>query len=248
MQLYAYFVDCMNAYVFTEQRRQQQQQLQDKTTTPSYTLITLPGWYTQWEKSRFTHETTKSARSSNDASQPPLIDPSIAPMRLFVGDTGYQSFDPVTGLPLTTADGQPVTKSALKKLHKQLDAHTKRHEKWQRSVAVGAEARSSTCNARTSVTDDAEPTTATAEASAATSAALKNSPEQSFADVLSVHSKDAPDSSKNEDTHGVGPFKDINWDEEIDPSFCRVVSGTFGKRQGLEFHSDMGPFCHFVRL
>ena len=27
-----------------------------------------------------------------------------------------------------------------------------------------------------------------------------------------------------------------------------VVSGSFGKRQGLEFFSDMGPFCHTVRV
>lgn len=32
-----------------------------------------------------------------------------------------------------------------------------------------------------------------------------------------------------------------NW-EDLDESFCHFVAGSFGKRQGLEFKSDMGPF------
>eukprot|EP00956_Cyclotella_meneghiniana_P045981 scaffold393707_cov86-Cyclotella_meneghiniana.AAC.1 len=32
------------------------------------------------------------------------------------------------------------------------------------------------------------------------------------------------------------------WDASLDPSFCRFVAGSFGKRQGLSFESDMGPF------
>jgi hypothetical protein len=29
---------------------------------------------------------------------------------------------------------------------------------------------------------------------------------------------------------------------------CKVVAGSFGKRQGLELVSDMGPFCHVLTL
>jgi len=32
----------------------------------------------------------------------------------------------------------------------------------------------------------------------------------------------------------------------LDDGFVQVVAGTFGKRQGLEIVSDMGPFCHVV--
>ena len=34
----------------------------------------------------------------------------------------------------------------------------------------------------------------------------------------------------------------------LDDKFINVVSGTFGKRQGLEISSDMGPFCHVLNL
>jgi len=36
-----------------------------------------------------------------------------------------------------------------------------------------------------------------------------------------------------------------NW-SILDNGFIQVVAGTFGKRQGLEIISDMGPFCHVV--
>jgi hypothetical protein len=32
----------------------------------------------------------------------------------------------------------------------------------------------------------------------------------------------------------------------LDPAFVQFVAGSFGKRQGLEMFSDMGPFCHIV--
>jgi len=34
------------------------------------------------------------------------------------------------------------------------------------------------------------------------------------------------------------------WDGSLDETFCHFVKGSFGKRQGLEFSSDMGPFVH----
>jgi hypothetical protein len=34
----------------------------------------------------------------------------------------------------------------------------------------------------------------------------------------------------------------------LDPFFVRLVCGSFGKRQGLELVSDMGPFCHVIEV
>mmetsp|Transcript_10134 Transcript_10134/g.18185 ORF Transcript_10134/g.18185 Transcript_10134/m.18185 type:complete len:278 (+) Transcript_10134:50-883(+) len=38
------------------------------------------------------------------------------------------------------------------------------------------------------------------------------------------------------------------WEDSLDPSFCQFVAGSFGKRQGLEFQSDMGPFVHSFQI
>ena len=35
---------------------------------------------------------------------------------------------------------------------------------------------------------------------------------------------------------------------KLDSDFCRVIEGSFGKRQGIELYSDMGPLCHVVEL
>ena len=40
---------------------------------------------------------------------------------------------------------------------------------------------------------------------------------------------------------------DIRWASVLERR-CPVVAGTFGTRQGLRIDSDMGPFCHVVRL
>ena len=37
-------------------------------------------------------------------------------------------------------------------------------------------------------------------------------------------------------------------DNALDPSFCQFLAGSFGKRQGLEFSSDMGPFVHSFQV
>ena len=48
--------------------------------------------------------------------------------------------------------------------------------------------------------------------------------------------------------HGIDESQDqalppAQW-EDLDHSFCHFIAGSFGKRQGLEFKSDMGPFVH----
>jgi D-Tyr-tRNAtyr deacylase len=115
-------------------------------------------------------------------NKPTTADPSIPPQELFRQDETYGSFDE-KGFPTTLANGDPVTKSACKKLQKIYDSHVKRHEKYLRQ--------------------DPKPV------SEKPAAALKAS---------------------------------------LDPSFLHLLAGSFGKRQGLELHSDMGPFCHVIEI
>jgi len=57
--------------------------------------------------------------------------------------------------------------------------------------------------------------------------------------------QDKKDTSYTEQISGPPPAQ---WDECLDPSFCHFVAGSFGKRQGLEFRSDMGPFVHSFQV
>jgi hypothetical protein len=41
---------------------------------------------------------------------------------------------------------------------------------------------------------------------------------------------------------------DLSWLSTPDTDWCTVVVGSFGKRQGLEVFSDMGPFCHTLQI
>lgn len=41
---------------------------------------------------------------------------------------------------------------------------------------------------------------------------------------------------------------EVDWNAVLDPSFCTIVAGRFGYRQGLELTSDMGPFCHVLQI
>jgi len=42
------------------------------------------------------------------------------------------------------------------------------------------------------------------------------------------------------------PPRAVDWDARLRDA--PVVAGSFGKRQGLELQSDMGPFCHVFRI
>lgn len=104
------------------------------------------------------------------------LDPAISETQIFRLDPAYGSFDD-TGFPLTMADGEPLSKSAAKKLRKVYDAHAKRHLKYTPPEIV---------------------------------------PPQ--------------------------------WSTWLEHCPCQVVAGSFGKRQGLDIESDMGPFCHVLTL
>ena len=49
--------------------------------------------------------------------------------------------------------------------------------------------------------------------------------------------------NSNEDT----PPPQCCW-SDLNPTFCHFVAGSFGKRQGLELRSDMGPFVHSFQV
>jgi hypothetical protein len=108
--LYHLFVDSISAAVFEVQCASKQEE--------------LPVWYVTWARKRLQADTA--------ASQTVAFDPSLPPTQVFRQyPATYSSFDEETGLPLTNADGQALTKSALKKLRKLQEAHVKRHDKWK---------------------------------------------------------------------------------------------------------------------
>lgn len=123
--------------------------------------------------------------------KPVTPEPSIAPDQLFRNDEEYGSWDD-EGFPLTTANGDPLAKSAKKKLIKIWESHKRRHAKY-----VSEE--------RTEKEEDQH----------------CQDPQQEQEEVVVA---------------------------ELDPSFCTFVAGSFGKRQGLEIRSDMGPFCHVIEI
>jgi D-Tyr-tRNAtyr deacylase len=116
-------------------------------------------------------------------NKPTTPDPSIPPKELFRQDETYGSFDEY-GLPLTMVNGDPVTKSARKKIKKVYDSQVKRHEKYL---------------------------------------------QQESKPVEKVANEPDPKAT-------------------LDTCFVQFVAGSFGKRQGLELYSDMGPFCHVIEI
>jgi hypothetical protein len=196
--LYSFFVDYVRAAIYEMQCRHNAGQ----DTEP------LPDWFVAWKLQRLNLATFQSQQPESCA---PLFDPSIPPNKLFADDPTYGSLDPATGMPLTTNDGQPLTKSATKKLRKVLDGQAKRYEKWARSNLTPSNGPSTL------------DTTLSSPVVVSTDSSLPNAQKQT-----------EPDS--------------IDWDGILDPEFCRVLAGTFGKRQGLELESDMGPFCHALRV
>jgi len=78
--------------------------------------------------------------------QKKTVDISVEPSLIFRLSCEYSEWDDVTGLPLTLSSGEPLTKSAIKKLKKQQDSHKKKHEKY---IATLAETHKATIAAAT---------------------------------------------------------------------------------------------------
>ena len=137
-----------------------------------------------------------TANKPNAGNKQATPDPSILPADLFRSNprfaAEYRTFDE-NGIPLTTCAGEPLAKSAKKKVQKIYDAHVKRHEKW-----------------------------------------------------LAKQQKEGATAAANES--GNKPSEAKEHTRKLDDSFVQLVKGTFGKRQGLELVSDMGPFCHVIEL
>jgi hypothetical protein len=137
----------------------------------------------------------KSTKNS-DNNKSSIPDPDIPPDQLFRRRSlEFATFDDDKGLPLTMINGDPVTKSARKRMQKQYDAHAKRHEKYLQKQQAN--------------TDPTPPP---------------------------------------KDIYGPTKEAEVVPARQLDPSFIQLITGTFGKRQGLEIQSDMGPFCHVVEI
>ena len=200
----------------------------------------------------------KSISNNNNNNAMTAADPSILPEELFrhrqeqqqqnqnitAANTNsntttpllYGSFDENTGLPLTTADGKPLTKSATKRIKKQYDAHTKRHEKYllklkqQHPIPIPIPAA-----------DDDTTATATADDDNNNSNDQKIEPRE---DKQEEWTNDYPCKNKDKESK---TNSDDNEDDDED-LFVQLIAGSFGKRQGLQLVSDMGPFCHVIEL
>jgi hypothetical protein len=170
-QLYDIFVDAIRCGIYEE-----------------YCDGTTPNWYNQWKQTAF----LDNAVDSN-----PSPDPSIPEIELYRSDPQYRDFD-TNGIPQTFVSGEPLTKSAIKKLKKYQEAHSKRHAKWKEKQIKNP---STNFNART----------------------------------------------MGQEEVGTDDIFSIEWDELLEKS-CPVIVGSFGLRQGLEFYSDMGPFCHELKF
>lgn len=71
------------------------------------------------------------------------MDASVPPDQVFRDASLYSSWDEA-GIPLTNQNGEPLTKSAVKKLKKQYEAHKKRHEKYLKTASSNTTAAEQT--------------------------------------------------------------------------------------------------------
>jgi hypothetical protein len=230
-QLYDYFVDCVRAAILEEQCRVRQ--------------TALPDHYLRWkELNNFSTSAAATAASSSTQttqSAPLQVDPSTPPDQMFRDLSRYASWEEETGVPLTDVAGTPLTKSALKKLRKLQEAHAKRHAKWKLKLANDP-------NHDDDDDDDDDDNNKTA--AAASTAVTVDAPVVSDVSAVVVVS-DVSCEYRDEITpteHAAPETNQHEWQSAVDPAFCHVVAGSFGKRQGLEMQSDMGPFCHVLQV
>jgi hypothetical protein len=174
-------------------------------------------------------ETTTTSKKTTNDNQPKKsgseegIDPSIAPHQMFRQEPAcfkYSSWDDDgTGLPLTDAQGMPLTKSATKRIQKLYQAQVKRHDKYLLQQKQREQ------------TNQEEGLPPPATTILTTPSSLVPAPPRHS---VSVQGEDTNKTTQSTTT--------------LDSNFLNVVCGTFGKRQGLSIMSDMGPFCHIVQI
>ena len=169
------------------------------------------------------HLATSSACGSEGASAGPTsLDPAIPPSRIFHQDDTYGSFEEENDktFPLTYANGEPLTKLAMKRLQKIHKAHTARHTKFMearkcQALHVGNEVANEEVKRTITLAFDGIDGVVREE-------------EKSHVSI-STHESTSPR-------------------QIVDESFIQLVAGSFGMRQGIEIQSDMGPFCHVVEI
>jgi hypothetical protein len=123
-ELYDFFVDSIRAGVILAAHHRDDDAL--SRLPPDFVA-----WQTQREQwllpslSSSISPTTTTATSARTN-----LDPAISETQVFRSDPTYGSFDALTGMPLTMANGAVLTKSATKKLRKIYDAHAQKHLKF----------------------------------------------------------------------------------------------------------------------
>jgi hypothetical protein len=251
--LYEYFVDTVEALLVEhyELVRQGEGGGLHKTTTT--TATTNAG-----SSSKNKHKNSNNTPSNNNSTP----DPSIPPSRLFHQDnTLYGSFENDKNdntFPLTYANGEPLTKSARKKLQKIYNAHVTRHAKYLASLSTSTSTTSPTKNTAadtTNLVQDTKEKTNDAAATVAIGIAGQETAPPTSPPAESTIPSPPPSSTTTTTTAPpiIRPQQQQQQQQQqqslsLDPSFVQLVAGTFGKRQGLELQSDMGPFCHVVEI
>jgi D-Tyr-tRNA(Tyr) deacylase len=196
----------------------------------------IPAAFLEW-KLQYLPTTTEANSSiiNTTTLEPTKFDPSIPPLDIFRTSTStmYGSYDTTTGVPITDIHNVPLTKSALKKLRKIQEIHRTKHEKWfqqQQSTTPSQPLKENSTKYDDVETKLPKASTATTTTTiAATVTTIPSLPNQKEPVLLSSLLCSVP------------PSPPILWMDGL-------VVGTFGKRQGIEIISDMGPFCHTVQI
>ena len=249
------------------------------TTTTTSSSFPLPISYRQWKQELEREQQKLSWQEQQQNRNDTQPHASIAPQHLFRPQSSddhnhddsngggsssssywyhasnYSAWND-DGLPTHDAKGEPMTKSALKKLKKLQEAHGKRHEKWLQKKKMG-QPRQDNKDDNNHDNDRKDKITTTQEGS---------TKEKDHTIQLTSRSSSSNSNNKNDDD---SPSPDNqqtvttaiittatttttalcpSWRQDLDPNFCSVIVGSFGKRQGLELCSDMGPFCHTFQV
>ena len=171
------------------------------------------------------NDKSKKKNKSTNKSNNDLDIASIPPKEYFryidnnnKDNSKYGSYDATTGIPQTSADGEPLTKSAIKKIFKLYDIQCKKYEKYiEKQQQKEKEEKEEEVNKK------------------------ENTEQHQQKEVVVVGNTATATVTTTTATTSRTTY-------ELDSNFLHVVAGTFGKRQGLSITSDMGPFCHVVQI
>jgi D-Tyr-tRNAtyr deacylase len=180
----------------------------------------LPEGYSLWKDTNILASTTASSSVQKSAASLLQADPETPPDQIFRAPftSRYASWDETTGFPLTDS----ATGEPLTK------SAVKKLLKLQDAHAKR--------HAKWKTNNPNHDATAAATAVSVSTMALSGT-----ADTTADTTNPAEHADARADQREL-------WQSALDPAFLHVVAGSFGKRQGLEMKSDMGPFCHVLQL